>query len=428
MPVSRHGKRSIVSDSISPSRCYGLRVSTRFFTPFSTPVGRCAVVFGSSGIAGIQLPEKNDRALLQSLKVRFPDAVDGPPNTEARKAIAWIEQLLSGQPTTVNQVRLDFDGIGAFQRRVYEAARRIRPGETATYGQVAQLLGSPGSARAVGQALGKNPFAIIVPCHRVLAAGGRIGGFTAQGGVETKRRLLDLEAAQKTVQDDVRKRKRIEKALHEKDPALAYVIQRAGPLALQLSPTSSTFLALAEAITHQQLTGKAAQTIFGRLHALLSKSKSGFSARAVARCSDEKLRMVGLSRAKVLALRDLAAHDLRGEIPTLDQLASMDDELVVQQLTRVRGIGRWTVEMLLIFRLGRPDVLPLDDYGVRKGFARMMGTEELPSKRTLQEHGERWSPHRSAASWYLWRAAEWPNTPRSEIAPARRARAITSLT
>jgi len=355
----------------------------------------------------VLLPERNERALRSTLKERFLDAVERDATPEIRRTIAWIDRLFAGQGSGDCPAPLDFTGIAPFQRRVYEMAVTIGPGLTLTYGEVAQRLGSPGAARAVGQALGQNPFAIIVPCHRVLASGGRIGGFSARGGADTKRKMLALETPEPLLPPVPRDNLRISKILRQSDPALARVIDKVGDLRLELSPLSSTFHALAEAIFHQQLTGKAAQTIFGRVQALFARSRDGFSSRALLRCPEEKLRAAGLSRAKALALRDLAERDGRGEIPTLEQLANMDDEAIIEQLTAVRGIGRWTVEMLLIFRLGRPDVLPLDDYGVRKGFARLLGVSELPSKRALSEHGDRWRPHRSAASWYLWRAAAW---------------------
>jgi 3-methyladenine DNA glycosylase/8-oxoguanine DNA glycosylase len=136
--------------------------------------------------------------------------------------------------------------------------------------------------------------------------------------------------------------------------------------------------------------------------------RRAFTARAVLESKDEPLRAAGLSRAKTAALKDLAAKTLDGTVPTMRALGGMDDDAIVERLTTIRGIGRWTVEMLHIFRLGRPDVLPVDDYGVRKGLMRVLGAKELPSRAALAERGERWRPYRSAASWYLWRACELP--------------------
>jgi 3-methyladenine DNA glycosylase/8-oxoguanine DNA glycosylase len=196
------------------------------------------------------------------------------------------------------------------------------------------------------------------------------------------------------------------KHLRASDPALGRLMAAIGPFRLELKKTRSIFGALAEAIVYQQLTGKAAATIFGRVCALFPRAHAGPTPEHILRASDEALRGAGLSRAKVLALRDLAAKAKSGEVPSLADVHPMDDDAIVERLTAVRGIGRWTAEMLLIFRLGRPDVLPVDDYGVRKGFAAAFKKRELPTRQQLERHGERWKPYRTVASWYLWRAAE----------------------
>jgi DNA-3-methyladenine glycosylase II len=191
------------------------------------------------------------------------------------------------------------------------------------------------------------------------------------------------------------------------DRALAKVIERVGPLKLQVASLQTPFQALAESIVYQQLTGKAAATILGRVHAIYGGHRH-FKPHALAATTDELLRGAGLSRAKTAALKDLAAKALDGTVPTARALARATDDEIVERLTEIRGIGRWTVEMLLIFRLGRPDVLPIDDYGVRKGFQRLIRAKELPTRAELAKRGERWKPYRSAASWYLWRACELP--------------------
>jgi 3-methyladenine DNA glycosylase/8-oxoguanine DNA glycosylase len=194
--------------------------------------------------------------------------------------------------------------------------------------------------------------------------------------------------------------------LRASDPALARAIDAAGPFHLELRKTSGVFVALAEAIVHQQLTTKAAQTIYGRLCALFPRAQQGPTPEQILRATDEKLRSAGLSRPKRLSLRDLARRAEAGEIPTLARIRRMDDEAIVERLGDVRGIGRWTAEMLLIFRLGRPDVLPVDDYGLRKGFQVAFKKRELPTRQHLEKRGERWKPYRTVASWYLWRAAD----------------------
>jgi 3-methyladenine DNA glycosylase/8-oxoguanine DNA glycosylase len=190
------------------------------------------------------------------------------------------------------------------------------------------------------------------------------------------------------------------------DPTLARVIDAVGPFGLEIQKTSSVFVALSEAIVYQQLSGKAAATIFARVCALFPRARAGLRPEPLLRASDAKLRGAGLSRAKLLALRDLARRTQSGEIPTLAALRRMEDAAIVERLTQVRGIGRWTAEMFLMFRLGRPDVLPAEDYGIRKGFATVYKKRELPVRKQLEKHGERWKPYRSVASWYLWRALD----------------------
>jgi DNA-3-methyladenine glycosylase II len=164
--------------------------------------------------------------------------------------------------------------------------------------------------------------------------------------------------------------------------------------------------ALARAILHQQLAGKAAATIVGRVETLLGSSL--LHADALDKVDDVALRQCGVSGNKARALRDLAAHERRGEIPTLAQMARLHDDQIVEALTAVRGIGRWTVQMMLMFRLGRADQLPVDDLGVRRGLQRVDDLEAAPTPRELAQRGEIWGPFRTLASMYLWRIADLP--------------------
>jgi methylated-DNA-[protein]-cysteine S-methyltransferase len=170
-------------------------MSARGFALFDTAVGRCGIAWSGRGIAAVQLPEASERSTRAHLLRRLPQALEAPPPPPVKDAIDGIGALLRGEARDLSAVALDLDGVPPFHRRVYELARRIPPGATLSYGEIAARLGAPGSARAVGQALGRNPLAILVPCHRVLAAGGRPGGFSANGGVKTKLRLLAIEGA-----------------------------------------------------------------------------------------------------------------------------------------------------------------------------------------------------------------------------------------
>ncbi len=190
------------------------------------------------------------------------------------------------------------------------------------------------------------------------------------------------------------------------DPALATIIDTIGPFRMELKTSRSLFGALAEAIVYQQLSNKAAATIYGRVEALYPRARAGFTPRHILATPDEKLRGCGLSRAKVLAVRDLAQRVAGGDLPTMAEAQALADAELVERLVKVRGIGRWSAEMFLMFRLGRPDVLPLDDYSLRKAYAKAFRKRALPSPRALEKAGEKWRPYRTVASWYLWRALE----------------------
>lgn len=189
------------------------------------------------------------------------------------------------------------------------------------------------------------------------------------------------------------------------DPVMRRLIRQVGPFALRPRVGRSPFESLARAIAYQQLHDKAAESILKRFIAL-------FPGRRFPRPEDllatktRAIRKAGFSRPKIAALRDLAAKTLDGTVPTSRVIRGLDDDTIVERLIEVRGIGRWTVEMLLIFQLGRPDVLPVDDFGVRNGFRIAYGRRSLPTPKAVLRYGERWKPYRTVAAWYLWRAAD----------------------
>ena len=200
-------------------------------------------------------------------------------------------------------------------------------------------------------------------------------------------------------------KQRSRKATLAAEPVMAALAQAAGRYALQLQGGRSPFETLARAIAHQQLNGAVAQRILQRLCALYPDA--AFPAPAALRATPpEQLRAVGFSFAKIRALHDLADKTVAGVVPPGDQLHALEDEAIIERLSSVRGVGRWTVEMLLMFQLGRPDVWPVDDFGVRNGFRLAYGLRRMPTPRALREFGERWRPHRSAVAWYLWRAVD----------------------
>lgn len=381
---------------------------------FETSLGHCAIAWAEDGLLGVHLPELDRAATRERMAARFPDLDETRVTPAARAARDGIVTLLAGRLVDLSGIALDMTVVTPFRRRVYEAARAIPRGTTATYGELANVLGQPRSARAVGQALGANPFPVIVPCHRVLAAGGKAGGFSAQGGVSTKMRMLTIEGAlvaePSTESGFAHDLAAAVAYLRAADRTLARTIDAVGPCRMTIEPAVSTFAALAKAIVYQQLNGRAAATIFDRVCALFPRRGQDLTAKHVLAADETALRGAGLSQAKMLAIKDLAQRTVSGDIPDLSALSEMDDEAVIQRLIPVRGIGRWTVEMLLMFRLGRPDVLPVDDYGVRQGYAIAFRKPALPTRNELLDHGERWRPYRSVASWYLWRAVDLSRT------------------
>jgi DNA-3-methyladenine glycosylase II len=188
-----------------------------------------------------------------------------------------------------------------------------------------------------------------------------------------------------------------------RDPVMRRLIARHGRCPLACRPWSP-YEALTRAIAHQQLNGRAAQTILGRFVALFGNGRFPTPA-AVLATHPARLRSAGFSRGKVKAIRDIARHTLAGTVPTRRGCAILDDEALIERLVAIHGVGRWTVEMLLIFTLGRLDVLPVDDFGVREGYRRAYGKRVRPKPKALRKLGEPWSPYRSVAAWYLWRAA-----------------------
>lgn len=195
------------------------------------------------------------------------------------------------------------------------------------------------------------------------------------------------------------------KHLCKRDVVLRRVVKQVGPCTLVPELRRAPFESLVRAVAHQQLHGKAAQTILKRFLELFPGRRFP-RPEDIPLVSDEAIRGAGFSRAKLAAIRDIAAKTLEGIVPTTRQIVRLDDDEIVERLTQVRGVGRWTVEMLLIFQLGRPDVLPADDFGVRNGFRIAYKRKEMPSKAEVLAHGECWRPYRTTAAWYMWRAAD----------------------
>lgn len=218
-----------------------------------------------------------------------------------------------------------------------------------------------------------------------------------------------------------------EAALAAADPVMAGLIAAAGPCTLRPAPRQQPYESLLSAIAHQQLNGTAAATLLRRFQDLYPEEQRLPRSRypqpaAVLATAEETLRGAGLSRAKVLAVKDIAAKTLEGVVPPRKALAKLDDETIIDQLTAVRGVGRWTVEMFLMFTLGRPDVLPIADFGVQNGYRLAYGLPEMPKPKALALAGERWAPWRTTAAWYLWRAVDLHKAGQLPLPPAKAGR------
>lgn len=197
---------------------------------------------------------------------------------------------------------------------------------------------------------------------------------------------------------------KVMRELSQADRRLARIIKKVGSFPTKRPKPQHPFAVLLRAIVYQQLATKAAAAIFARVVAL---GANGFPTPEEILALDETaLRGAGLSRQKIAAAKDLAARTIDGTVPDLKSIRRMSEEEILERLTRVHGIGEWSVQMFLMFQLGRPDVLPVMDYGLRKGFQNVYGLDDVPKPKAVLDHGERWRPYRSIASWYLWRAAE----------------------
>src|SRR5260370_765645 len=207
--------------------------------------------------------------------------------------------------------------------------------------------------------------------------------------------------------------------LAERDEHLKHLIEETTPFQLKIEAAQSPYETLVEAIAYQSISGKAAATIYGRVKALSATGRAP-TPQEMLKLRKPVLRKAGLSGAKILPMKDLAQKTLDGVVPTLEQAEKLTDEELVERLASVRGIGAWTVEMFLIFRLGRPDFLPIHDLAVKKCWAITYGTKHMPTPKQLLAFGERWRPYRTVASWYMWRACQRAgNAPMPKILPAK---------
>lgn len=377
---------------------------------FETSLGPCGIAWRENKGPGdqypigyFQLPEASAAATSLRLAQRCQGREIKSPPAPIAALIKRVRRHFGGDPQDFSDVPLDLADAPPFFRQVYHAARKIPVGRTRSYGQLAIAAGKPQAARAVGQALGKNPVPLFVPCHRVLAAGGRPGGFSAHGALTTKTRMLEAEGASlgpPTVLRSAADVRRATRRLQALDARLAPHLD--GNLDFAPKNGKSPYATLFEAVVHQQLSPKAAQTILGRVIAAAGGRDIPPPKRLLS-LSDAALRGAGLSRSKAAALQDLAAKTLDGAVPSAREIVTLGDGEIVRRLTSIYGIGKWTVEMLLIFNLGRSDVWPVDDYALRRSLAEVYCMSETLTAKQMQPLGDAWRPHRSVVALHLWR-------------------------
>ncbi len=391
-----------------------LHEEKRFFHVFSIHGKMAALVWNNRGeISRFFLPVMCCSDLENIIQKAFPKAKKRRPTEEISLLLAQIKSYFEAKPCKLEWEKFDLQDQSDFAKKVFSVLREVEYGTTISYKDLARKSGKPSAARAIGRIVGKNPVPLLIPCHRVIKTDGSAGGFSAEGGISQKIEMLALEGIKlpkKTLEIDttsINNDDEIEtaiKAISQADPDLAVWIKKLPRFTLAPTDNTTTFQALLEAIVYQQLTAKAAGTIYARLLNLFG----GFQVAPldIMRARDSELRSAGLSRPKILAIRDLAEKCLAGNIPDMQKLSTMSDDEIVGKLVNIRGIGRWTAEMLLIFKLGRLDVLPIDDYGIKKGLAILRNCQKLPSPQQIAHEGRIWQPFRTIVSWYLWRIAE----------------------
>jgi O-6-methylguanine DNA methyltransferase len=378
------------------------------WTIFPTALGHCGISWQPDGVITFLLPEPTSSRIQQELQsttaVQFAAA---KLPVWIRALIQQVKRHMKGQLQDFSAVPVVVQNATPFTQTVYAEAQKIPAGSVISYAQLAERLGKPGAMRAVGTALGKNPVPLIIPCHRIIAASGKLGGFSSNGGVETKKILLACEGVSlekpRVLAGAAQWRDAVQHL--QRDKSMKQLISRVGPIPFKPKQNEDPLEAFIDAIVSQQLSTKVAATILKRVHAL-ANLKGKPSAKKILALPDGDLRAAGLSGMKVSYLKDLAQHSVDRKLPTLAEVKKLSNEQLVQRFTAVKGIGRWSVEMYLIFDLGRADVFPVDDYGIRKSIAQLHGLTELPPAKQMMQYGEQWKPYRSVASLYLWRSLD----------------------
>lgn len=388
---------------MTPSRYrQGGKAETIRFAIGQCSLGAILVAATGKGLCHIAIDDDAE-ALLHELQERFPRAelIGDDPDFDA-----WIAQVIGfvEAPAIGLDLPLDIRGT-AFQQRVWQALSTIPVGSIVSYTDVAAHLGLPKSVRAVASACAANTLAVAIPCHRVLRSDGALSGY--RWGLARKQALLQREHRPQLPEA---LRTPANEHLVASDPVWFALICKVGVCELRPESHSdrtrrSPYEALMRSVAYQQIHGRAADAILGRF--LAHFPGQDFPEPAAVLALDEAvMRACGFSAAKTATMRGIAAGALAGVVPTRTEAELLGDEALIARLTTLRGVGRWTVEMFLMFTLQRPDVLPIDDFGVREGWKVLKGLAHQPKPGELAVTGQAWVPYRSTAAWYLWRALE----------------------
>lgn len=373
-------------------------------TLFSTGIGLCGIAWSNDEILATQLPERTPAATARRLhRLSGSDpAVRIEVPAVAREAIDRIRAVIAGRRDDLRTIPISSEAVDPFAVQVRELTRNIPVGQVSTYGDLARRAGRPHGARAVGAVMGSNTLPLIVPCHRVVAASGRVGGFSAAAGPELKLRLLHTERLAADPATSTFDTAVAERGLREADPELAAVIDAVGRADLRPRTATTVFGDLVEAVVHEQVSPEVGATLHARLCATMPDPLEGPTPPGVLQRSDGQLAELGLSGPNVTALRSLTEAAYNGRLPGDAAIGGLGDDEAVSVLMGISGISRPTAQRLLICRLHRPDVLCEGDRTLRAVMHRTHRSSLAEPGVTIRTIAERWRPHRSLACWYLW--------------------------
>lgn len=305
------------------------------------------------------------------------------------------------------------EGLSSLAIDVYKNLKKIKAGDLITYKELAEMCHKPHSSQAIGKIVGQNPLPYFIPCHRVVAKNGP-GGFSANGGMETKKQMLlqegyhleHLQDAQRSIFDHGLRPKKIVKEFLNLAPEFKEIVKKSSFFTPSDQKPEAPYPSLSKAIIYQQLSTKAANCIYQRF--LQSQGGAGQILKAswVHKCTLLDLKNLGVSSSKAQTLKILAQWELEGQMPTVKKIQDLPDHMIIRQLTQIKGIGRWTVEMYLIFGLGRLNVLSAGDLGLQKGYEKLYQIK-IQSPLELFTKTTHYSPLRTLGTWYLWRGLEF---------------------